>query len=72
MELTTVTPVAFMSPCPLFWSFTVVPVWKLVPARLVMETVVPTKPLLGLTEETIGGGVTTELPYSQTANAVPV
>jgi hypothetical protein len=51
---TTTTPVALMSACAAFVSFTVAPARKFVPARLVMLTAPLLVPLLGVIPVTVG------------------
>ncbi|HOW84303.1 MAG TPA: hypothetical protein PK573_17195, partial [Spirochaetota bacterium] len=56
VELTTVTPVAMMSDCPAFVSRTEAPLLKLVPVRLVIDTLEFTRPDTGVMPVTVGAG----------------
>jgi hypothetical protein len=63
----TFTLVPSMSVSPVFFSLTMAPVRKLVPARSVMLTEPLFTPLLGVIPATVGGGHSTENPPARVA-----
>ncbi len=69
---TTTTELALISVLPLFVSLTVAPGRNPVPARLVIFTVVPVTPVLGVMPLTVGAGLVTVNPLLSVPDWVSV